>query len=291
MDIHVQALSVNWSMLSRNGLPTPFMAVHCLWDCYWHVHHVLLLSQVSGWTALFYAAKEGHLDMVRELIGTGADVLLKDQVCILLLTLCNLICVCMCICVCPRIGRQHWMWLKSMVRWKFTRCWVHLHTILQVWRRQKSSPRVRITKQWRYNKNHCSCVKMSFPLLSPPEFMLPVQRWSPWNALLSPSLEADCGHRGRVHILEGDRDWVWHPLWSCARGEVTWAECLALHCWSLCTARWIWSRQSCLSDISCIQLHMQHHPQNLPLLQSGNRAAMQQHGVCFLTRNSQCWAA
>lgn len=36
--------------------------------------------QNTHWTALFFAAKEGHLEIAKKLIGAGADVLLKDQV-------------------------------------------------------------------------------------------------------------------------------------------------------------------------------------------------------------------
>ena len=38
------------------------------------------LPQSTHWTALFYAAKEGHLEILKKLIGAGADVFLKDQV-------------------------------------------------------------------------------------------------------------------------------------------------------------------------------------------------------------------
>lgn len=36
--------------------------------------------QTSGWTALFFAAKQGNLIIVQELIGGGASVDIKDKV-------------------------------------------------------------------------------------------------------------------------------------------------------------------------------------------------------------------
>lgn len=38
------------------------------------------LPQSTSWTALFFAAKEGHLEIVKKMIKAGADVLLKDKV-------------------------------------------------------------------------------------------------------------------------------------------------------------------------------------------------------------------
>lgn len=35
----------------------------------------------TGWTALFFAAKEGHLEIARTLVKAGAHVLQKDEVC------------------------------------------------------------------------------------------------------------------------------------------------------------------------------------------------------------------
>ena len=49
--------------------------------------------QSTGWTALFFAAKEGYLEIVKKLIQAGADVLLKDKVCVLH-TLSLTLCVC-----------------------------------------------------------------------------------------------------------------------------------------------------------------------------------------------------
>ena len=38
--------------------------------------------QTSGWSALFFAAKDGHLEISRTLLNAGADPMLKDKVCI-----------------------------------------------------------------------------------------------------------------------------------------------------------------------------------------------------------------
>ena len=40
------------------------------------------VSQSAGWSALFHAAKDGHVKIVTKLVDAGADVLLKDNVCI-----------------------------------------------------------------------------------------------------------------------------------------------------------------------------------------------------------------
>ena len=40
------------------------------------------VSQSAGWSALFHAAKDGHVKIVTKLMDVGADVLLKDNVCI-----------------------------------------------------------------------------------------------------------------------------------------------------------------------------------------------------------------
>ena len=47
------------------------------------VDHVLLLIvcvQTTGWSALFFAAKEGNVEIARLLVGGGANVELKDKV-------------------------------------------------------------------------------------------------------------------------------------------------------------------------------------------------------------------
>ena len=36
--------------------------------------------QSAGWSALFYAVKEGHLTITKKLIEAGADIFLKDNV-------------------------------------------------------------------------------------------------------------------------------------------------------------------------------------------------------------------
>ena len=41
------------------------------------------IPQEVGWSALFYAAKNGQLEVATLLIEAGADVLLKDKVCII----------------------------------------------------------------------------------------------------------------------------------------------------------------------------------------------------------------
>ena len=62
------------------------------------------LSQISGQTALFHAAKEGNLEIARKLIGAGADVLLKDKVHIARnhYSPCAVLYVCMCV---PQTGK------------------------------------------------------------------------------------------------------------------------------------------------------------------------------------------
>ena len=39
-----------------------------------------LLLQSVGWSALFYAAKDGHLEIARLLVSAGANTLLRDKV-------------------------------------------------------------------------------------------------------------------------------------------------------------------------------------------------------------------
>ena len=41
---------------------------------------VFFLIQSTHWTALFFAAKDGNLDMTRLLIQAGANTCLKDKV-------------------------------------------------------------------------------------------------------------------------------------------------------------------------------------------------------------------
>jgi len=36
--------------------------------------------QTTGWSALFFAAKEGHLELTKRLIQAGANTMLKDKV-------------------------------------------------------------------------------------------------------------------------------------------------------------------------------------------------------------------
>ena len=43
---------------------------------------IFLLPQEVGWSALFYAAKNGQVEVARLLIDAGADMLLKDKVCV-----------------------------------------------------------------------------------------------------------------------------------------------------------------------------------------------------------------
>ena len=37
--------------------------------------------QASGWSALFFAAKDGHLEITKALLKAGADPMLKNKVC------------------------------------------------------------------------------------------------------------------------------------------------------------------------------------------------------------------
>ena len=41
-----------------------------------------ILTQNNGWSALFHAAYDGNVEIATMLIEAGADVLLKDNVCI-----------------------------------------------------------------------------------------------------------------------------------------------------------------------------------------------------------------
>ena len=55
----------------------------CIRDSASCVDHVLLLIvcvQTTGWSALFFAAKEGKVEIARLLITCGANVELKDNV-------------------------------------------------------------------------------------------------------------------------------------------------------------------------------------------------------------------
>ena len=45
---------------------------------------VTLSSQSNGWTALMFAINEGHKDIVQRLVSAGADVLIKDKVCVVI---------------------------------------------------------------------------------------------------------------------------------------------------------------------------------------------------------------
>ena len=42
---------------------------------------VTLPSQSTGWTALIFAADEGHKDIVQRMVSAGADVHIRDKVC------------------------------------------------------------------------------------------------------------------------------------------------------------------------------------------------------------------
>ena len=44
-------------------------------------YHCSLCVQISGWTALHIASKEGHVEISRMLIEGGADLNMKDKVC------------------------------------------------------------------------------------------------------------------------------------------------------------------------------------------------------------------
>ena len=41
---------------------------------------MLHIHQTSGWSALFFAAKDGHLEITKALLNAGADPMLKDKV-------------------------------------------------------------------------------------------------------------------------------------------------------------------------------------------------------------------
>ena len=49
-------------------------------SCVDHVLLMIVCVQITGWSALFFAAKEGNVEIARLLIGSGANVELKDKV-------------------------------------------------------------------------------------------------------------------------------------------------------------------------------------------------------------------
>ena len=69
--IIILALSEFIQSLEEGGSLCSGMLLSWLW---------LVVFQTVGWSALFYAAKDSHMDITRLLIGAGANVLLKDRV-------------------------------------------------------------------------------------------------------------------------------------------------------------------------------------------------------------------
>ena len=68
--------------LLRDGKADPNITdkVQC---CLCHADHVLLFIvcvQTSGWTAIFFASKQGNTEITRQLIGHGARLDIKDKV-------------------------------------------------------------------------------------------------------------------------------------------------------------------------------------------------------------------
>ena len=64
------------------------------------------VKQIVGWSAVFFAAKEGHLDVVKLLVGARANISLKDKVCYACCDVheLNMHCVCVtCACACARV--------------------------------------------------------------------------------------------------------------------------------------------------------------------------------------------
>ena len=53
-------------------------------QCHMYLMLFFLLLQSVGWSALFYAAKDGHLEIARLLVSAGANTLLRDQVLMML---------------------------------------------------------------------------------------------------------------------------------------------------------------------------------------------------------------
>ena len=45
--------------------------------------YLVLYQQTVGWSAVFFAAKEGYLSIIKTLIRAGANVTQKDKVCFL----------------------------------------------------------------------------------------------------------------------------------------------------------------------------------------------------------------
>ena len=49
-------------------------------SCVDHVLLLILCVQTSSWTAIFFAVKKGDTEIVRQLIGGGARLDIKDKV-------------------------------------------------------------------------------------------------------------------------------------------------------------------------------------------------------------------
>ena len=52
----------------------------CLPSCVDHVLLLIVCAQTSGWTAIFFASKQGNTEIARQLIGHGARLDIKDEV-------------------------------------------------------------------------------------------------------------------------------------------------------------------------------------------------------------------
>ena len=80
MCIHISAYSVGIvSPHEMHGL-CEYSHVMCTFALCKLLTVVFSSSQSSGWTALFFAVKEGYLEIVRKLIAAGTDVLIRDKV-------------------------------------------------------------------------------------------------------------------------------------------------------------------------------------------------------------------